>query len=213
MSESQLKSRREVIRYGLCAAAAASCSPVQAETKAHSLTADGAMHGQAGSFSVDLEHGTIRKASDGFGGEHQHTSEVVVENTAGRSRIRFRTESGYSTHIARTDGYLTEAEPSPDGSQVAFIEQDGDVQRLIISRVGRGDRIVRLESESTSLMRGLSWSPCGRYLALVRFDWVSTHEHSGYPAPNSYRVDILDGRSRVTRCHGAAWLGNIRWVS
>ena len=217
MPGTQLTSRRDVIRYGLFAAAT-SCGSAYAESTGpaeaagSALSVDGAFGTESGSYSVDAATDAIHRNSEEFSGIHD-AKKVQVVNSLGQSHIRFRREAGLVSHVAKTNGYLVEAKPNPDGTQVAFIEQDGDVQRLIVAHVGKRKRIVCKESESTSLLQGIAWSPCGRYVAAVGFDWESTGDGRGYPAPNSYRIELFDGRSRTTRCRGAAWLGNIQWVS
>jgi Tol biopolymer transport system component len=112
--------------------------------------------------------------------------------------------SGYQLYRMRPDGSeelrLTKnglncyPRFSPDSQKILYLHQtarDGNSLR-VIGVNGKGDReIVRENEKGLGSVEDACWSPDGRKLVVVRFDWKLDETGNG-TEPVNYRIEIMD---------------------
>ena len=138
---------------------------------------------------------------------------------------------GYQLYVMRLDGSeqrrITEsglnvyARFSPDGEKIAYVHQKNGNSLRVVDFDGSNERILSSEQGYSNSCGGPSWSPDGKQLAVLKYDW-GTNPETGRrqisdPADANYRLEIMDadsGDSRVLELKDVEqviWLGHPDW--
>ncbi len=140
--------------------------------------------------------------------------------------------SGYQLYVMRMDGSeqhrVTKsglnvyARFSPDSKKIAYVHQDKQGNTLrVVDLDGSSDRALSIENGFLNAAGGPAWSPNGKKLAVVKFDWQTNPKTGkrrlGNPADANYRLEIMDsdgGNPRVLELKGVeqvVGLGHPDW--
>lgn len=217
-------SRRDAIALGIGAAAAATInrSVSAADSISSELIVDGVVNGQPATFLIEASTGQMSQIEAARPG-----SQFVVQPVRGDLSVRdeYSKQSALSLLNSlrqRKDricvsGSVLEAVFAPNGHEIVFLELDEALLRLVSIRPnGRGRRVLS-EVDQSGGMRGISWSPCSSYVAVVAYDWEQFGDTVGCPAEDSHTIELhAVGAAeihRATRIAKAAWLGRIQWTN
>jgi beta-lactamase regulating signal transducer with metallopeptidase domain len=114
--------------------------------------------------------------------------------------------SGYQLYVMRPDGTeqrrLTKeglnvgARIAPDGRRVAYVFQNRDGNKLkLINIDGTGEQTILSENGGADSVGGVAWSPDGKRLAVIRYDWKIDGNGKRFLTAGddaNYRIEIMD---------------------
>jgi Tol biopolymer transport system component len=128
--------------------------------------------------------------------------------------------SGYQLYAMRLDGTeqrrLTKdglnvgARIAPDSRRIAYLFQNRDGNKLkLINIDGTGEETLLAENGAADSVDGFAWSPDGRRLAVIRYDWQLDANGKRFRSVDhdaNYRIEIMDadgGNRRRLELQGA----------
>ena len=125
---------------------------------------------------------------------------VSDQNSPGFLRLFELNEQGIARPFSNITGIITEPNWSPDGSQIAYVNQrSGDPDIYVVN--ARGERPVQLTVGDSATERALAWSGDGQWIAFAsdrnsgnRFLWYFLNVDSGEIVPLQ---DLAEAQSLV----------------
>ena len=230
-------SRRDAILFGLGTAASAtfSTSALAGDSNHIRMIVGGVVGGETATFLFDTVSGQVSRSFEtpspqaapsiqqvkipaGMLFLDQSVSgDLLVQDVRDEhAKLCVLSSSGQLKYEIPAYGSLPDAKFSSTGREIAFVEFDAPMTRLVLVRAcGRGRRVLNEVNENGS-MRGVSWSPCNSFLGVVAYDWGQFGEAEGYPVPDSHRIDLFDisraGTRKSTPVSRATWLDRVEWT-
>ena len=145
-------------------------------------------------WAVDIEHGNNWKISQGSSPLCSPSEDKVVFSSRGQIFISEIEKQPHPKILFKARGQNRIQAWSPDGSQLAFVSQREDHSFIGIYNLIQES--IRWIQPSVELDSYPAWSPCGQYLAFIRFSGGTEFSFRG---GNIFKIMVADVKTVKAR--------------